>query len=86
MEPPSQLKPAWDDASQLWNHNNANILLYFNEEYPQIKPWQMRHLLPPVLSKLILLLCQKKWPQESPSSEPRLKKHTGKSGYDSVPS
>jgi hypothetical protein len=74
-----------DDASRLWTKTDANLLLYFNEKYPQTKPWRMHHLSPPVLSKLTSLLCRKKWLPESPLSEPKPRKHTGKSGYNSVP-
>jgi hypothetical protein len=68
-----------DNASRLWQHDNTNHLLCLNRKYPQIKPWLMRHLSPPVLLKLTSLLCWQKWPQESPSSEKRPKKPTGNS-------
>jgi hypothetical protein len=34
-------------TSHLWNHDNTNLLAYFNATYPQIKPWQMCHLSQP---------------------------------------
>jgi hypothetical protein len=74
-----------DDASRLWNKTDADLLCYFNSNYPQTKPWRMHHLSPPVLSKLTSLLCRQKWPLESPSSEPRPKKLTGSCGSNSAP-
>jgi hypothetical protein len=67
-----------DNASQLcWTRDDANLLSYFNSTYPQTKPWQMRHVFQPVLSKLISLLSQPNWQPKSPENEPRLKTPTG---------
>jgi hypothetical protein len=74
-----------DDASRLWSKDDTNILAYFNSTYPQTKPWQLRHLSPPVLSKLTSLLCRRKWQPALPSSAAKPKKPIGKSGFGSAP-
>jgi hypothetical protein len=69
-----------DDASRLWKLTDAQLLTYFNVRYPQSKLWQMHHLQQPVHSELISLLCRKKSPTESQTSEPRPSGSTGRSG------
>jgi hypothetical protein len=45
-----------DDASRLWNLSDAQLLLHFQQTYPQSQPWQLRTLRPPTLSALISAL------------------------------
>jgi hypothetical protein len=45
-----------DDASRLWNFTDSQLLLHFQQTYPQSQPWQLRTLRPPTLSALISAL------------------------------
>jgi hypothetical protein len=74
----------FDDASRLWKLMDKKLLICFNIQYPHTKSWLLRHLQPPVHSKLILLLCQKKLQLESLKNDP--KPNAGVGGDSNDPS
>ena len=75
-----------DDCSRLWHLTDSQLLSYFEQTYPQAKPWQLVHLRPEMLSALTSALRA-----TSPDLPPVLNvpTHTttpGRSGSISVPS
>jgi hypothetical protein len=74
-----------DDCSRLWNLNDADLLSYFNFNYPQKQSWRMHHLRPAMNSALTSsLLRQRSEPASYLPEMPKPAKH-GNSGRRFAP-
>jgi hypothetical protein len=60
-----------DDCSRLWHLTDSQLVSYFNEKYPQRKPWRMCALRPEMNSALILALRSRRSSPESWKNVPR---------------
>jgi hypothetical protein len=74
-----------DDTSRLWHLTDSQLLLHFQQTYPQSQPWQLQTLRPPTLSALISALQRTR---VAPASVLNVPTHTitpGQFGLPTVP-
>jgi hypothetical protein len=74
-----------DDASRLWHLTDSQLLVYFNQTYPQSQPWQLWMLRPHTFSALISAL---QWTRVAPALVLNVPSHRivpGTSGSPIVP-
>ena len=83
---PGSLNSMADDASRLWNLNDAELLTHFNSHYPQTASWQLHHLTQPMSLSLTGALSRRRCtPASLLSAAVPLIPH-GVSGRNFVPS
>jgi hypothetical protein len=75
-----------DDASRLWHLTNDQLLVHFEQTYPQSQPWQLRTLPPQMNSALISALQRKRVAPQSVLNVPAPTMVPGPFGSPSVPS
>ena len=74
-----------DDCSRLWHLTDSQLLAYFNDTYPQERPWQLVHLRSEMHSTLIKALQQQRPEPQSFLKELSPKMATGAFGKTSLP-
>ena len=82
---PGTLNKMADDASRRFDLSDEQLLTHFNRNYPQVLPWQQRHLRPAMRSALISSLRRRRPAPESFLPPRNAETKVGSSGPTTAP-